>query len=66
MLSLCSNDVLSSVLHCLLVYFCKKVALILSDIGLQRYVHIDIDDVFRASIGTRMTSRDVGVKFVIY
>lgn len=31
------------------------------DLGLQRYVHIDIDDVFVAPRGTRMTSADVEV-----
>ncbi len=35
-----------------------------TDIGLTRYVHIDIDDVFVAKRGTRMVTEDVEVRFI--
>ncbi|KAL5103383.1 Bifunctional heparan sulfate N-deacetylase/N-sulfotransferase 2 [Taenia crassiceps] len=40
-------------------HFLKDSAVLEYDLGLQRYVHIDIDDVFVASPGTRMTPADV-------
>ncbi|VDL19680.1 unnamed protein product [Hymenolepis diminuta] len=40
-------------------HFLKDIAVLEYELGLVRYIHIDIDDVFLAPTGTRMTSSDV-------
>ncbi|KAL5963687.1 Bifunctional heparan sulfate N-deacetylase/N-sulfotransferase 2 [Taenia solium] len=40
-------------------HFLKDSAVLEYDLGFQRYIHIDIDDVFVAPRGTRMTVADV-------
>ncbi|KAM7542990.1 hypothetical protein Aperf_G00000006570 [Anoplocephala perfoliata] len=46
---------LSDAIH----HFLRDIAVLEYDLGLARYIHIDIDDVFVAPAGTRMTDADV-------